>query len=498
MLVKKGLLGLAIFIALSSNSHADTSDLQSFFSDSGAFANVTSPQEFRGQTMNTYAGGGMSLRVPTRNYQIANFAPPNLKVGCGGIDIFAGSFSFINADQLVNLFQNIGNNAKGAIFSLAIKQISPQLGGVMDYIQDVAQKMNALNVNSCQAAEGLISAALPDSMRKSEDKTLKTYGANVSGLIDDFTDGFTKIDNNINKRKEVRDAINGSTNPLDDKYKKINHNVVWSALSKASKNGTTVDDMTKRMAMSLFGTVICNKAATANDPYVCSYQAPTITVKELVNGNNSTKLQFKGGRCSGNPTTVDDAAPSKCVSSSYETLTPWTVRVGSANAEVVNAKEMVSFYLEKIRDMIEKRGGNINDISTLPEDVKAGFSIIKNSYIPVWMLLKSGGVGGVGRPLLEMGSAMIASDVIYNMIIAYGRMTNMAIDTYALNDTVNPEVIAQLEKLRESIKKVQDDAYAVRKSMEGSPLEILQFAQHANDNIEREKAMVSRELFNRK
>lgn len=501
MRVKFNLIGLAVSLVLSSNAVlADTADLKSFFTDAGGFANVTSPQEFKGQTMNTYAGGGMSLRVPTRNYQVAAIAPPNLSVGCGGIDIFAGSFSFINADQLVNLFQNIGNNAKGAIFSLAIKQISPQLGGVMDYIQDIAQKMNALNVNSCQAAEGIVNAAFGTESRRQDDKTLKTFGANVSGLLDDFTDGFTKIDKNITKRKEIQDSINTSTDPKNDRYKKIDQNIVWRALSNTTKNGNAIDNMTKRMAMSLFGTVTCKKPATENDNYTCTFIAPNITPNELINGKFEAEggMKFYGAECTGTNWSSGLSADT-CAGDSITTSTsPWSLKLGTAQKEVFNAEQMIEFYLKNIEERISQRGGQMTDISTLSEELRAGFSIVSNSQIPVWMLLKSAGMGGVGHQLIKASQKEIAAEIVYSMITSYARMINLAINNFSAKNTEAPEVLQEIEKLRASVRRTQDLAFEARKAAIGNSFDVLQFAQSANDNLEREKAHVMRELMNRK
>src|SRR5262245_1762640 len=83
------------------------------YTEAGLYANVTGPGAYRGQTMGLLTGGSMFVRAPQRTYQLASVAGPNLKAGCGGIDLFAGSFSFINEAQFVALLKNIGQNALG-------------------------------------------------------------------------------------------------------------------------------------------------------------------------------------------------------------------------------------------------------------------------------------------------------------------------------------------------------------------------------------------------
>ena len=99
--------------------------MQDWFNDIGAYGNVTGANAYRGQTMNFYTGGSLYMRTPVRNYPLASITPPSFRAGCGGIDLYAGSFSFINKDQFVALLRNIGNNAIGAAFNMALCSMSP-------------------------------------------------------------------------------------------------------------------------------------------------------------------------------------------------------------------------------------------------------------------------------------------------------------------------------------------------------------------------------------
>ena len=74
-------------------------EVNSMFDSLGAIGNYTQPGAFRGQTFNTYAGGNLFMRAPNKVYQLAAVQFPNAKAGCGGIDVFGGSFSHISAAQ---------------------------------------------------------------------------------------------------------------------------------------------------------------------------------------------------------------------------------------------------------------------------------------------------------------------------------------------------------------------------------------------------------------
>jgi conjugative transfer pilus assembly protein TraH len=132
------------------------SDLTTFFDSIGGASNVTSPGAFQGQTQNVMSGGSLYVRLPQQTYNLANVQMPSIKAGCGGIDVFAGSFSYINKEQFVAMVRNIGNNALGYAFSLAIDAVDPLIGNVLKDMQKISQVANNSTINSCQTAQSLV------------------------------------------------------------------------------------------------------------------------------------------------------------------------------------------------------------------------------------------------------------------------------------------------------------------------------------------------------
>lgn len=57
-------------------------------------------------------------RAPVNAYQVVNLTPPTLRAGCGGIDAYGGSFTFINEEQFRQMLRQIGANALGYAFKL--------------------------------------------------------------------------------------------------------------------------------------------------------------------------------------------------------------------------------------------------------------------------------------------------------------------------------------------------------------------------------------------
>ncbi|WP_165379544.1 conjugal transfer protein TraH [Rickettsiales endosymbiont of Peranema trichophorum] len=128
-----------------------------------ASTNITSGGAYKGQSGGYYTGGSLYARVPTRHYQFANFQVPSVKAGCGGIDMFMGSFSFINTDQLINAMRGVMSNAAGYSFSLALQTFVPQVYNTMQKLNDIAREMNNLNMNSCETATQIVGGVWPRS-----------------------------------------------------------------------------------------------------------------------------------------------------------------------------------------------------------------------------------------------------------------------------------------------------------------------------------------------
>ena len=133
---KKGAICAALSIALfgAAPAHADVlSEMNNFWR--GAAVNTTGPTAFQGQASGHWTLGNLYLRAPVRSEQIATVNLPSFRAGCGGIDAFAGAFSFINSDQLIAFGRAVAQNAAGFAFELALETISPVIAETMAKLQ---------------------------------------------------------------------------------------------------------------------------------------------------------------------------------------------------------------------------------------------------------------------------------------------------------------------------------------------------------------------------
>ncbi len=134
------------------------SELQSWMGSS-AYVNATSAGVYKSQYGGYWTGGGETISVPDRQVgKIFSSTPSVYSAGCSGIDSELGGFNFVNKDEIVQQLRAIGQNAKVLAFNLAVKYVSSLLADSMDWVKDKADFLNQLEMDSCTAAQNVLSA----------------------------------------------------------------------------------------------------------------------------------------------------------------------------------------------------------------------------------------------------------------------------------------------------------------------------------------------------
>ncbi len=235
------------------------SEMNNFFSDAGGAANVTGPSAFEGQSAGYYSLGNIWTRFPQKSVQPFNLQLPSARAGCGGIDLFSGSFSFINASEIIAMLKATANNALGFAFKLAIDSVSPEIGKVMDEFSQKAQLLNQMNINSCETAQALVGGIWPQ-METTRATICEAVG-NSQGVFSDWAAARQGC-NNGNRRDAT---IAGNTDAsMKDQLVGEPHNYTWEALKKSAKFGA-FDQNFSEYIMTLVGTVV---TTPSTDPSV--------------------------------------------------------------------------------------------------------------------------------------------------------------------------------------------------------------------------------------
>lgn len=132
---------------------------QSWTDDWLSSATSTAPGSYNTQTRGYYHGGNYSMRWPQTEDHLMSVSPPRLKFGCGGIDAFGGSLSYLDADYLVQKLQRIIQAAPTFAFQLALDEFCKQCVAAMMTAEEIADQINGIMVNDCQAAKTLVYSA---------------------------------------------------------------------------------------------------------------------------------------------------------------------------------------------------------------------------------------------------------------------------------------------------------------------------------------------------
>lgn len=195
--------------------------------------NVTNPGVYNSQRRGIISGGSIVNRSRIVNEQLFNLSLPNFSANCGGIDAFAGSLSFINAEQFVQLLRSIAANAKGYAFKIALEAASSLIGSTLAELQAVVQKMNDLNVNSCELATGIVNFAVDAASGRAE------VGAKLESAMSGLTDvaqSFRNIGTAGNPTKEIIEKAKKDP-ALQKRLDNLYGNIMWKELKRQNVKG---------------------------------------------------------------------------------------------------------------------------------------------------------------------------------------------------------------------------------------------------------------------
>lgn len=240
-------LGLPFLLQANLNN-----DLNKFFGHLGASSHVDSAEVYNGQRAGYMTGGGFMTRNRVVDTQFVSVNLPKFDAGCGGIDIFAGGFSFIDHKQLIHTLKGIASNAVGYSFLLGLETTSPQVANIMKQLQTWSNNINSIGINSCDSATSLVGAVWP---RQTAAK--QQICRSLAGKKGSFNDYILARHQCAQSEEFERTMEAWAADELYEDILKEEYNIAWSAIQKnsfLSKNQQLAE-----LFMSLVGTVISHK-----------------------------------------------------------------------------------------------------------------------------------------------------------------------------------------------------------------------------------------------
>ena len=282
--LKKGAAGaaLAAMLALAAApAQADVlSEMNRFWQ--GAAVNTTGPTAFHGQASGHWTLGNLYLRAPVRSEQVATVNLPSFRAGCGGIDAFAGAFSFINSDQLVAFARAIAQNAAGFAFELALETISPVIAETMAKLRALAQWINNQNMNSCETAQALVGAVWSKNDRASA--AICAAIGTSQGIFSDYA----AAKHGCGADGQRNSTLAAASGAMADQVP-VNVNYAWKAIR--SSTFLSGDTQLAEFAMAVTGTVIVTAPTSDSDT-----SGPRVRILEpLALDRRVTEVLMEGG-----------------------------------------------------------------------------------------------------------------------------------------------------------------------------------------------------------
>jgi conjugative transfer pilus assembly protein TraH len=119
-------------------------------------------------------GGKLSVRYRQDVDHLVNVSPPSFKKGCGGIDLFGGSMSYLDADRLVDKFERIMEGALATYaYDLVLNVLCEPCAKELKSLEALVDRINQLQIDDCKATKALVAYAenetgIGDSEKNSE------------------------------------------------------------------------------------------------------------------------------------------------------------------------------------------------------------------------------------------------------------------------------------------------------------------------------------------
>lgn len=284
-------------------------NLEKAFQSLGVANNVTGPSSYHDQAGGFYSGGSVFARSPVQYTNLMSLQMPSYRSGCGGIDLFMGGISYVNAQEFIQLLRNIGSNAAGYAFTLALATVTPQIKGVLDELSAKVQQMTNHSITSCEAAATLVGGAWPQSDASAQ--LLCNAMSKDLGRVSDWAESRQKCG-----AAGERQAINSQKGQgRAAAYKDIlgdEFNIAWKALKKNAF--LSADHKLAEFFMTISGTLV-SQYTSAGSLEIKEFPSKS-TVQDLISalllGGQPVQIyhceDYGEDKCL-NPTVVSETLP---------------------------------------------------------------------------------------------------------------------------------------------------------------------------------------------
>ena len=419
---------LIINLLLVQNSYAEDigQSMTEFWDNLGGTMNINDPQAYNGQSAGYYTLGGIHTRSKVMTVNPVNIQLPSARAGCGGIDMYMGSFSFINKDQFVALLKSIASSSVGFAFQLALETISPVIAEKTRELQDLIQKINNMSINSCEQAAALVGGVWPESDAASQN-ICSTLGTQ-RGFFSDAAAAKHGCSSG-----GQRASTNKSLANSDPAVVPVDTNYAWTGLISSGYfgSGSSLNKELAELFMSMTGTIIVLSPANDSSP------SPVTHYPSMIRDNNAITAMLDGG----NVKVYRCDETSKCL---YPTET--NININSNQAFNAKVKNMIIGMISKIE----------NDTALSEEEI----AFLNVTSLPLYKILNVHSAYSQVTNLLDIESysEVIALDILYSYLRDMLKIAEDASKSIQKADTT------QVEEFKKNIATIQQGLRAREQS----------------------------------
>lgn len=418
-----------LMILISSDVFAGINqDLNNYFNKLGFSSNVTGASAYHGQSAGYYSGGSVVARNAVRDVQIMQIDLPSYRTGCGGIDLYGGGFSFINADELIATLKNILNGAAAYSFTLALETVTPEIANVLKHWNGVLNTINQSNINSCETAEALVGGMWPKN-RAAQERICEDVGMGTSLFSD-----WAQARQGCGVGGKFTESMNrGKQNPYFKNMIIDNGNVVWKATQHIGF--LKADHELAELFMSLSGTVVLFKNGTGDNATMQHKQYPAI-----VENNDIATALLHGGKAK--IYQCDTTDPDGCLQPKQVDITISKDKAFSARVTNILANIINKIYEDK----------PLND-----EEI----GLLQSTSLPIYKMLNVTASFQKDKAVIDVkGYAdIIATDILFQYLHESLQIVRNAIKTLPFPDEILAEITPNLEREMAELRKKQGSAY---------------------------------------
>lgn len=312
----------------------------------------------------------------------------------------------------------------GVAFELAIEAISPELSGILKWAQDLANKTNALNINTCQMATGLVTAAWPDQDAAKRVAQRKGLDPDNNFADDSFKAWWNVLTNPPSFTNQQNKKMAQNDPSLRDTLDDVN--VTWEVLNRINISDNELRDL----MMTMVGAIIITRN---ND----DGKKPNITYKKL--GDKISVKDFIG----------DQDISTK--NYSIMTCADMTGKCLSVTTKTVEIPSFANYVKKKLDSIIGKINSRTNQGLSSDE-----YQLLQGTNIPVWKLAVMSANLPAAQGLTGSIAQAIAADLALTYFNTILKETQKAIKNYKTTDS--PTVLEQLKELEKTVSELREES----------------------------------------